>query len=109
MSTALADTSRTLRRFLELALAPFLFGTRVVSLNSPVEMQDANQVGISVWLYRIERDAELLNSPQQRLSANQLEREPLPLRLHYLITPLLDSGVGSTETEQEMLGRVLQA
>jgi len=109
MSTALADTSRTLRRFLEVALAPFLLGARVVSLNSPVEMQDNNQEGLSVWLYRIERDPELLNSPPQRLNPSQLAREPLPLRLHYLVTPILVIGNSSTETEQEMLGRVLQA
>jgi hypothetical protein len=109
MSTALADTSRTLRRFLSLELAPFLTGTRVVSLNSPVEMQDQNEQGLSIWLYRVERDSELLNLPRERVSATTMRVEPLPLRLHYLITPLLDVGIASTETEQEMLGRVLQA
>jgi hypothetical protein len=111
MYTALADTSRTIKHFLEAQLQAFLTGARIVSLNSPVEMQDAGggQQGLSVWLYRVERDSELLNLPRERLSPGQLRHEPLPLRLHYLVTPLLDTASGAAETEQEMLGRVLQS
>lgn len=109
MHTALIDTSKTLREFLTVRLTALLTGTRVVSLNSPTEIQGNAQEGVSVWLYRVERDSELLNSPPERLSLTQLRREPLPLRLHYLITPILTLGEGSTESEQEMLGMVLQA
>lgn len=112
MHTALADTSRTLRAFLKDQLSPpiaqFLTGTRVATLRSPMEMQDKNLEGLSIWLYRVERDCELLNRPPARLTATQVQHEPLPLRLHYLLTPMLVVGTDTSETEQEMLGKVIQ-
>ncbi len=108
MSTILADTSRTLRAFLQPRLIAFLTGTRIISFNSPVEMQEATQQGLSLWLYWIERDTERHNLPPERIAPNQIRPVPMPLRLHYLVTPLLQ-GNQSAETEQEMLGRVLQS
>jgi len=80
-----------------------------VSLNTPQEMALLPQQGLSVWLYRVVRDEARLNdAPQVRpLPGGRVEiiPAPLPLRLHYLITPLSDD---SPETEQRILGRVLQ-
>jgi hypothetical protein len=64
--------------------------------------------GLSVWLYRIMRDEQRLNDPPRRLSATQLEPPPLPLRLHYLITPVTNERTGNPETKQLILGKVLQ-
>lgn len=83
-------------------------GTMVVSLNRPQEMSDGNTErleGLSVWLYRVVRDEQRLNAPPQRVAQNQLQRAPLPVRLYYLITPIVHSSPG---TEQEILGKVLQ-
>jgi hypothetical protein len=80
----------------------------IVSLNTPYELK-SNEQGLSVWLYRVERDPERLNAPPERISYNELRRQPLPLRLHYLMTPIVDlSRSDSPETEQEILGKVLQ-
>ena len=119
MYTALRATSQTLIRYLRQRfetdpnLAPFFNpasgGTMLVTLNTPQEMMDADIEGLSVWLYRVIRDEERLNAPPQRIGANLLRQPPLPVRLHYLITPITatPSQIGP-ETEQVILGKVLQ-
>jgi hypothetical protein len=116
--TALRATSKTLAEYLRQQLKvdlPSLFdagsgGTMVVSLNTPKEMTHNQIEGLSLWLYRVIRDEERLNAPPERISNNQLKDPPLPLRLHYLITPIVNSRtVTSPETEQAILGKVLQA
>jgi len=112
MYQALFATSETIRRYLEdrivgIAIAGFM----PVVLNTPEEIRSTNSQGISVWLYRIVRDADRLNDPPERLAWNQVKPPPLPLRLHYLITPVTDNAnpaLGSPSDEQLLLGRVLQ-
>lgn len=122
MYTALRATSQTLAAYIRQRLeadpnlAPFFTsgsgGNMVVSLNTPQEMahQNTPQQGMSVWLYRVIRDEQRLNTPPERLGPNQLRYPPLPLCLHYLVTPVIDSngnGAGP-EVEQTVLGKVLQ-
>jgi hypothetical protein len=114
--SALFNTSEVLRRFLSaqlLAVPALGFGAgRVVSLNSPHEMRQEQGVeGLSVWLYRIMRDDTRLNTPPRRISADELEYPPLPLRLHYLMTPVTFQGGagGVPDAEQRIMGRVMQA
>ncbi len=123
MYQALHGTSRTLADFLEneIKADPFLFGPGVghpfrergmhVLLNTPAEMADPNNLkeGISLWLYRVVRDEQRLNDPPARISATQLRPPPLPLRLHYLVTPITSgANDGDPDTEQYLLGKVLQ-
>ena len=114
MYTALRATSRTLAQFLETrfqsdpALQAFFSGGMVVSLNTPNEMTQRPAEGLSVWLYRVMRDDQRLNDPPRRLNATQLEPPPLPVRLHYLMTPVTNERTGNPETEQLILGKVLQ-
>jgi hypothetical protein len=120
MYTHLAATSETLRQFLlaglradlgPSGLAAFFNGAFQVSLATPQEMTQGNpaQQGLSLWLYRIVRDESRLNDPPlvRPLPSGQVEivPPPLPLRLHYLVTPVVDN---SPNTEQRILGRVLQ-
>lgn len=85
-------------------------GTRVVSASTPQEMNDNDMSGLSVWLYRIARDDQLLNRPLRRLASDRVERRPLPLRLHYLITPIVEQNdtVVDPTLEQSIIGKVLQ-
>jgi hypothetical protein len=64
-----------------------------------------------VWLYRIERDETRLNLPDERLPNDLLRPPPLPLRLHFLMTPVTFKGPGgaSPDVQHKMLGRVMQA
>jgi len=76
-----------------------------IQLYSPPEMDTVGQVpGISLWLYKVTRMAEMLNEPPERKSATQLARTPLPVLLHYLVTPMATDPL----TGQTLLGRVLQ-
>jgi hypothetical protein len=120
MHTRLAAVSETLRQLLEDAmlsdtgtggLATFFGsgGTGLVSLANPEEM-GADTEGLSLWLYRVARDEQRLNEPptMRPIGGGRVELvpPPLPLRLHYLVTPLAKD---APDTEQKILGRVLQA
>lgn len=117
MITAIRATSRTLADFLqaEFESDPDLGssfgggGTMRVFLNSPAEMT-GNRSGLSVWLYRVTRDESTLNRPPERISPTRMRPAPLPVRLHYLLAPIIVSNaVDSPETEQVILGKALQA
>jgi len=115
MITALRATSRTIADFLQAQFeadptfddtfaAP---GTLRVYLNTPAEM--TVRAGLSVWLYRVVRDESTLNRPSERISPALTRRAPLPVRLHYLFTPITHSDEDDApETEQAILGKVLQ-
>jgi hypothetical protein len=119
MFTAFRATSQTLTKYLQERfetdpnLMPFFDagsgGTMSVTLKTPEEMLNTSAEGLSVWLYRVIRDEELLNALPQWIGPNLLRRPPLPMRLHYLMTPITDaqSQIGP-ETEQVILGKVLQ-
>jgi hypothetical protein len=84
-------------------------GPLFVSPKTPPEMRDDSQLGLSVWLYHLLRDEHLLNHPPRRLDANRVERRRLPLRLHYLMTPVVRSTEGEEPgLEQAIIGKVLQ-
>lgn len=119
MSNALSDTSETLRALLEaemladvgpLGVANFFGGANTeVSIATPAEMIRQKKQGLSVWLYRVARDDTRLNDPPvvRPLAGGGVEMvpPPLPLRLHYLMTPLAPK---APDTEQKILGRVLR-
>ncbi len=120
MKTWIRATSVSLRELLREALegdvdldaffAPAQGGTMVVNLNTPEEMVDLGLEGLSLWLYRLQRDADTLNHPPRRLAPGELQMRPLPLCLHYLVTPIVDHAtrLQAPELEQHVLGKVLQ-
>lgn len=114
MYTALRATSKTLAKFLEARfladplLTSAFSGAMQVSLITPEEMSNKPQQGLSVWLYRIIRDDQRLNEPPTRISPTELRPAPIPLRLHYLLTAVTDPASGDPETEQIILGKVIQ-
>ncbi|MGB8768535.1 MAG: DUF4255 domain-containing protein [Candidatus Korobacteraceae bacterium] len=76
-----------------------------IELLSPKEMEEHNEgLGVSVWLYRAARMAEMLNEPPERKQPNQIVRTPLPILLHYLVTPVSNDPL----TRHALLGKVLQ-
>lgn len=118
MSTAIRDTSVSLRMLLEgrlnadadvvSMLPPGV--TLSVSLNTPEEMGEAGERGISLWLYRIVRDGAALNQAPRRVGPDRVRLTALPVQLHYLVTPVFHGlqGVPAPEFEQTLLGKVLQ-
>ena len=81
-----------------------------LSLGTPKEMRDRNKEGLSIWLYRVIRDEERLNDPPVRVGFSQIKYPPLPLRLHYLMVPIVNAAdpLAGAETEQRILEKVLQ-
>jgi hypothetical protein len=117
MVTALRATSRTIADFLQArfesdADLSALFGgggTMRVYLNTPAEMSGA-RLGLSVWLYRMVRDDSTLNRPPQRITPELTLPVLLPVKLHFLFTPVTNSNTDdSLETEQVILGKILQS
>jgi hypothetical protein len=75
-----------------------------IDLRSPKEMRQANATGVSLWLYRVTRDPDLLNRRPDRISFDQQPWPALPVHLFYLLTPMMTA----PEDQQTLLGRVLQ-
>lgn len=99
--TALRAVSLTLRGLLEQFMT--VSGTDIL-LKSPKEMKEDGDSGVSVWLYRVARDEHNLNQPPERVGPSLVRRQPMPVCLYYLITPMMTEPLD----EQELLGRVLQ-
>ena len=85
-------------------------GGAVVSLATPDGMEAEGELGLSMWLYRLVRDDQTLNQPPARPAPNRIRRHPLPIRVHYLMTPIVtgNANTPAPETEQLVIGRVLQ-
>ena len=120
MFQALHATSATLLDFLQTSIdddpffgqppSPWNLRGMHVRLRTPAEMAgDTGEEGVSLWLYRVVRDEERLNDPARRISPTQLRPPPLPIRLHYLVTPITSrDNEGDPDTEQYVLGKILQ-
>ncbi len=78
----------------------------VISLRTPAEMLSAapQQTGLSVWLYEVSRAEFLNNRPLERVGPDLVRKAPIPVSLHYLMTPIADDSAN----EQLILGKVLQ-
>lgn len=105
--TAIRGVSRTLQALLREHITndpdPQLNGVPV-DLRSPKEMREADDTGVSLWLYMVRRNEFLLNQKPQRVIPAQLPHQPLPMNLYFLVTPLMDQ----PDDEQALIGRVLQ-
>jgi hypothetical protein len=119
MFTHIRAASLTLRHVLERSfradpdlaqLFDPMQGKAIVSLATPDGMETAGDIGLSMWLYRLIRDEQTLNRPPRRIAPDLIRRQPLPVRAHYLMTPIITGNANKSEpeTEQLILGRVLQ-
>jgi hypothetical protein len=76
-----------------------------VDLRSPHELADANVTrAVSVWLYRLAIQPDLLNLPPAPTPDGLVAHQPLPLDLHFLVTAIH----GDAKTQLALTGRVLQ-
>jgi hypothetical protein len=104
---ALQAVTRTLQHLLETHITnsgePGLAGVEIL-LRSPREMREDSLVGVSLWLYRVERFAHTLNKPPVREAPDRIRRQPLPVNLYYLVTPITEDPAD----EQLLLGKILE-
>ncbi len=76
-----------------------------VDLRSPRELEVAVVTdALSVWLYRVVLQPDLVNQPGRRISPAETERRSTPLQLSYLITPMHSAAL----TEHTLMGRAIQ-
>jgi hypothetical protein len=118
MYTHILAASLTLQSVLERSFAADpdlgkLFGasgSAKISLATPDGMESTGESGLSMWLYRLVRDDQTLNQPPRRIAPDLAEHRKLPVRLHYLMTPIVTgkANAPAPETEQLIIGRVLQ-
>ncbi len=110
--TAVLAVGQTLKGLLDAAIAA---GTDPglphvsTTLASPKDVRSTTTTttpatALSIWLYQVRRNPDLLNDPPHRIAPNQVQPPYLPLDLYYLVTPIYTS----TEGEQALLGMVLQ-
>jgi Pvc16 N-terminal domain len=106
-AAGISHVTESLQALLRAAIAAGgpLSGTQV-DLRSPREIGGtSNQTLLSFWLYRVRRLDELNNAPPQRRPDGRLSMRPLPLNLHYLLTPIASNPL----TVQRLLGLAMQA
>jgi len=106
-SSGIGHVTQSLQDALKAAIfasGPFA-GTQV-DLRSPKEIGTpaGGAMVLSMWLYRVSRFDELENAPPRINAAGRLVRAPLPLVLHYLVTPLTSDELG----RHRLLGAAMQ-
>jgi len=111
--TAVLAVGQTLRKVLDAAISTSTdpeLPQVPTTLASPKEVRATTTTttpasALSIWLYQVKRNPDLLNEPPRRISPDQVLAPDLPVDLYYLLTPVYKS----TEGEQALLGKVLQA
>jgi uncharacterized protein DUF4255 len=97
--------SEGLKSMLEAHLQAY-FNPVTVALSSPKEMGPLGTAPrVSLWLYRVTRSDHLNNLPPERPTPDTVARHPLPVDLHFLVTPII-SDAGS---RAELMGAILQS
>lgn len=105
---AISHASESLKSVLDAAInAVGDFAGTTIDLRSPGEIGSpaAGVNLVSFWLYQVERFGDRENTPPKFAPDGRLVPAPLPLRLHYLLTPLSSDVV----TSQRLLGASMQA
>ena len=76
-----------------------------VDLRSPRELEIVVMTNaLSVWLYRVVLQPDLVNQPGRRISPSETQRRSTQLQLHYLITPMHPNPL----TQHTLMGRAIQ-
>lgn len=83
-----------------------------IALTSPNAVgEDDSNLRLTLYLYRIDENAHLKNTPRQEVDAETVAESPLALDLHYLLTahPAGDPDVTTSSSDQhKVLGLAMQ-
>jgi hypothetical protein len=106
--TALRAASETLRVLLQTAITDSTepdLNAIPIDLRSPQALEAASvTIAVSLWLYQVIVQPDLLNSPPRRVADDTYEHRPLPVELLYLITAMHPNA----GTQHALTGRALQ-
>jgi hypothetical protein len=102
-SDVLADVSETLLKLLRDQLAGVVASDHV-TLASPSDVEVDNAPWLALFLYQVSENQFLKNEPHERIDSSHRRIPPYVVDLSYLLVPYAQS----RETEQQILGKVLQ-
>lgn len=111
--TAIAEAGEVLVGLLRDQLGSHTTDAEVV-LRSPVNVTDEDEVRLTLFLYRVAENGELLNQPRRPVgtTADEVRPPPLALDLYYLLTAHPSAGsnelVDRTRAQHLILGRAMQ-
>jgi len=101
---AVATVADLLERHITDSSDPVLTGIPV-STRSPRELEiDLITVAVSVWLYRLDTQPDLINRTPPRPDPGHSRRRPVPVELGLLVAPVHTDGL----VQAQLLGRALQ-
>lgn len=106
--SAVRDALHSVRELLRLHItltAEAGLATVPIDLREPRELEVAPlDPAVSLWLYRVENQPDLLNRVPPRPAPDREARRPAPLELCVLVVPM----AGDTSVRMLLLGRIVQ-
>lgn len=109
--TAIADVGETLIDFLRGSMGDMISPNSIV-LFSPGEIEDNDDVRLSLFLFQVHENAHMKNQEMQIVDPTRLKYPPLNLDLYYMLTSYPSSGIQDkterTKEEHSILGRAMQ-
>lgn len=112
--TAIAEVGETLVAILREQLGTLISNDDEVALDSPEGVDPADEIRLTLYLYRVTENGELRNQNRQTVAnhPDRLRPPPLALDLYYLLTahPTMGTGDESDQTRIQhlVLGRAMQ-
>lgn len=100
-SSIIAEVSVTILKQLNETLKT-IQSSPSVELAPPKETHEKDIV--SLWLYQVSRNGDVANNDRVWTGTGELPHRPLPVDLHYLITPQFKV----PDAEQKVLGKIMQ-
>lgn len=109
--TAISDIGETLIDFLREHMEDLIAPDSII-LFSPGEIEDNDDVRLSLFLFQVQENVHLKNQEMQMIDPNTTRYPPLNLDLYYLLTSYPSSGIQDkterTKEEHSILGRAMQ-
>jgi hypothetical protein len=109
--TVLSAVSKVIRRVLwdeirsELSLQTIVPSETAIVFLNPTDTARDSSNRLSLWMYQITENEFLKNTPSVRVgTGHALSQPPLPVNLHFLVTPFGDT----SEASLLLLGKVME-
>ncbi|MCK4937537.1 MAG: DUF4255 domain-containing protein [Methanosarcinales archaeon] len=109
--TAIADVGETLVDLLRENMEDLIAPASII-LFSPGEIEDNDDIRLSLFLFQVHENVHLKNQEMQVIKPNTTKYPPLNLDLYYLLTSYPSTGIQDkterTKEEHSILGRAMQ-
>lgn len=110
--TAIEDVGDTLVALLRDQMDDLISREREIALASPGDIEQGDDVRLSLYLYRLTENSHLKNAERKVVDPETRRERPLELELYYLLTAHLPRGgndpTAKTKEQHSVLGRAMQ-